>query len=94
MPPQLQEVLECKEMSDCVNEYFSQISDNYRAIIFLHDVEGLTNREVAEVLGISGHTAKIRLHRARKRQKAILEEVCEFQRDERGILVCDRKQLK
>jgi RNA polymerase sigma-70 factor (ECF subfamily) len=92
--PQLQKVLECKEMSDCVNEYFSQISDDYRAVIFLHDVEGLTNREVAEVLGISVHTAKIRLHRARKRLQAILQDVCEFHLDERGVLVCDRKQLK
>jgi hypothetical protein len=32
---------------------------------------------------------KVRLHRARKKFKAILEEKCTFEVDERNVLVCD-----
>lgn len=44
----------------------------YRAIVFLREVEGLSTREVAEVMGISEDNVKARLHRARVRLQAQL----------------------
>ena len=38
---------------------------DYQAAVLLHDVEGLSNGEVAETLGISVGNAKTRVHRAR-----------------------------
>jgi RNA polymerase sigma-70 factor (ECF subfamily) len=37
----------------------------YRAVVVLHDVEGLSHREVGEILGITVACAKTRVHRAR-----------------------------
>ena len=37
----------------------------YRAIVFLREMEGLSTREVAAVMGISEDNVKARLHRAR-----------------------------
>jgi RNA polymerase sigma-70 factor (ECF subfamily) len=37
----------------------------YRLVLILRDMEQLNTREVAEVMGISEETAKMRLHRAR-----------------------------
>jgi len=37
----------------------------YRAVVFLREMEGLSTREVARVLGISEDNVKTRLHRAR-----------------------------
>lgn len=37
----------------------------YRLVVFLREVEGLTTREVARVVGISEPNVKTRLHRAR-----------------------------
>ncbi|MBI2553438.1 MAG: sigma-70 family RNA polymerase sigma factor [Candidatus Rokubacteria bacterium] len=45
---------------------------NYRTIIMLSDIEGLTYREIAEVLRIPMGTVMSRLHNARKRLKALL----------------------
>ncbi len=45
---------------------------NYRTIIMLSDIEGLTYREIAEVLKIPIGTVMSRLHNARKRLKALL----------------------
>ena len=37
----------------------------YRVVVVLREIEGLSTREVAEVLGISEANVKTRLHRAR-----------------------------
>jgi RNA polymerase sigma-70 factor (ECF subfamily) len=43
---------------------FRQLPARYRAIVFLREMEGLSTREVAHVLGISEANVKTRLHRA------------------------------
>jgi RNA polymerase sigma-70 factor (ECF subfamily) len=45
---------------------FSTLPKHYRLVAFLRDVEGLSTREVAEVVGISEANVKQRLHRARQ----------------------------
>jgi RNA polymerase sigma-70 factor (ECF subfamily) len=44
----------------------------YRAIVFLREMEGLSTREVAEVMGMSEDSVKTRLHRARVQLQAEL----------------------
>lgn len=44
----------------------------YRAIVFLREMEGLSTREVAKVMGISEENVKTRLHRARVQLQANL----------------------
>ena len=45
---------------------------SYRAIVFLREMEGLSTREVAKVMGISEENVKTRLHRARVQLQAEL----------------------
>jgi RNA polymerase sigma-70 factor (ECF subfamily) len=45
---------------------------SYRAIVFLREIEGLSTREVARVVGISEDNVKARLHRARVQLQAAL----------------------
>jgi RNA polymerase sigma-70 factor (ECF subfamily) len=45
----------------------------YRAIVFLREMEGLSTREVADVMGISEDNVKTRLHRARLQLQAALD---------------------
>jgi RNA polymerase sigma-70 factor (ECF subfamily) len=45
----------------------------YRLVIFLREIEGLTTREVARVIGISEGNVKTRLHRARLMLRQELE---------------------
>lgn len=89
--PGLDQVVEQTEMSACVQEFLDQLSDDYRTVILLHDLQGLTNPEIAQMLGCSLATVKIRLHRARVKLREALEAGCDFSYDERGVLVCDRK---
>jgi RNA polymerase sigma-70 factor (ECF subfamily) len=80
-----------KDMNDCIRGIVESLPVNYRAILILSDLEGMTNAEICTILDLSMETAKIRLHRARKRLKAELEKSCHFYRDERNEVACDRK---
>src|SRR5512138_780278 len=79
------------EMNSCVRQVIDSLPEEYRAALVLHDLEGLTAMETAEVCGSSGPTAKIRIHRARMRLKEALREECVFYRDGENVLRCDRK---
>ncbi len=89
--PSLQKAIEQNDMSGCVQRYLKRLSDSYRAVILLHDVHELTAFEIAQLLGESLATVKIRLHRARRKLKATLEAGCTFVYDERNVLMCDPK---
>ena len=54
----------------------------------MHD---LTASEIAQLLGESLATIKIRLHRARRKLSVALAAGCEFSHDERDVLVCESK---
>jgi RNA polymerase sigma-70 factor (ECF subfamily) len=47
----------------------------YRAVLVLHDVEGLQHEEIAEILGCRVGTSKSQLHKARAKMREMLSEV-------------------
>lgn len=79
------------EMNACIREFVERLSDPYRAVIVLSEMEGFKNREIADILGVSLDTVKIRLHRAREKLKQNLAAGCNLARDERNEFTCDRK---
>ena len=81
-----------KEMNQCIRDFVERLPDNYRTVLILSELEGLKNREVADVLGISLETVKVRRHRARAKLKEELGTHCTFYLDERDELACDIKQ--
>jgi len=85
-------VVQQDEMSACVQAHVARLSDGYKAVLLLHDVDGLTANEIATLLGLSAANVKMRLHRARRKLQATLQEACAFSQDERGVLVCDPKR--
>ena len=85
----LQKKLEQGEMSQCVQDQLHLLPDAHRTILILADVTEFSLQEIADILGITVENAKVRLHRARKKFKAILEEKCTFEIDERSVLVCE-----
>ena len=80
------------EMSGCVQGLVAQLPENYRTVLVLSENEGMKNAEIADVLGISVETVKIRLHRARARLKKIFEANCSFYHDPCNTLLCDIKR--
>jgi RNA polymerase sigma-70 factor (ECF subfamily) len=83
--------MEREEMSACVRAKIEILPDNLRAVVHLSDVLELSQAEIAEILGIEVGNVKVRLHRARKRLREILEDACTFSQDECSVLVCEPK---
>ena len=53
------------DLRSVLTSALEELPDHYRAVIILHDVDGLPMAEVAECLDITVPTAKARAHRAR-----------------------------
>jgi RNA polymerase sigma-70 factor (ECF subfamily) len=77
------------EMGACVRHFIDELPADYRSALLLHDIEGMPNAEVAAALGCTVATAKIRVHRARQKLRALLEQHCTFDRDARNVFVCE-----
>src|SRR6266568_2402510 len=77
-------------VSDLV-PYVKKLVDNlphdYRQALILTEYEGLTQRELAERLGISISGAKSRVQRAREKVKLMLLKCCHFQFDRLGRII-------
>ncbi len=55
-----------------VQRALDELPDGYRAVLWLHDVEGYTHEEIGERLGIAVGTSKSQLSKARARLRALV----------------------
>ena len=76
-------------MSACVQDKIRLLPESYQTVLVLFDLMEFSHQEIAEILDTSVENAKVRLHRARKKLKTILEEECRFEVDDRNVLICD-----
>ena len=65
---------ESAEFKQYLEQCIIELPLNYRAAVVLRDVQGLTNEEAAEVLGLELRNFKSRLHRGRMAIRRQLEE--------------------
>ncbi len=75
-PPWTDDVLdrmESAQLRKVVREAIDRLPDNYRTVVVLRDIEGLSTEEAAQALGIRPEAAKMRLHRARQALRTLLE---------------------
>ena len=63
------------------------LSEPYREAVVLTELEGLTQKELAQRLGISLSGAKSRVQRGRQQLKELLLDCCRFEFDRRGSLM-------
>lgn len=66
---------ESAELEAYLERCIADLPAHYRAAVVLRDVEGLTNEEAADVLGIGVRNFKSRLHRGRMALRSRLEDL-------------------
>jgi len=78
------------EMAACIGEFLLQLAQPQHDVVALHDMAGLTHREIAAVLDLSVANSRVLLHRGRAALRGILKENCTlaFEGDE---VPCERK---
>ena len=81
--------LEQQEIAECLRVHVHELPETLRACLILRDVEGLGEKPVAEILGCSVGTVKVRTHRARRKLRERLHHGCHFYHDGRGVLRCE-----
>jgi RNA polymerase sigma-70 factor (ECF subfamily) len=82
--PAADELVARLESADVVKKGLAALPPLYREAIFLRDLEGLSTREVAGVLGISEANVKVRLHRAHERLRQLMNDGPTSPRGARG----------
>jgi RNA polymerase sigma-70 factor (ECF subfamily) len=76
VPPSPEQQLMHQEMVDCFVGFLDRLPVDYRTAFVLSDLEGFTNSEIADILGVSVETVKIRLHRGRAKLFQELKAHC------------------
>jgi RNA polymerase sigma-70 factor, ECF subfamily len=66
------EALERKEMRDVIEKAMNSLSEIYREVLFLRDIQQLSVAEAAKILGVSEGLVKTRLMRARLRLRDLV----------------------
>ena len=75
LPP---DVAERHELESFLAERVRALPPDFRAPLVLRDMEGWSNREVADALGITVAAAKSRIHRARMQLRAELDRALRY----------------
>ncbi len=70
----VEQLFEQNELKLSLNELILQLPDKYCNVILLRDIQEVSTKETANILGISEVSVKTQLHRARLLLKAILAE--------------------
>lgn len=73
-----------QQMAACLRPLLVHLPETYREALQLVEFEGLTQRKVAEELGISVSGMKSRVQRGRQKLKDLLQTCCEIQIDAVG----------
>lgn len=80
-----EDALLSKESREKMMEALDKLPAEYRAVFILRDIEGFSNAETGESLGISVAAVKSRLHRARLALRGMLSGYFEKEQISRGL---------
>jgi RNA polymerase sigma-70 factor (ECF subfamily) len=82
------------ELGECIALFVARLPSPYREAITLTELQGLTQKDAAEILGVSLSGMKSRVQRGRERIRAMFEECCEVSLDCRGrVVACEARDI-
>jgi RNA polymerase sigma-70 factor (ECF subfamily) len=70
--PVVREVPRDPRLLERIQRALAQLPGGYRAVLVLHDVDGLSHEEIAEIMGCRIGTSKSQLHKARQKMRDLL----------------------
>lgn len=71
--PSPSQVLDNQEESRLLEESIRLLPDNQRVVLVLHDIQGFSYQQIAEIVGTSIGTVRSRLHYGRMKMKEMLD---------------------
>jgi RNA polymerase sigma-70 factor (ECF subfamily) len=86
-PEPEQEVQARYEIGTCLQPMIDSLPALYRDALQLSEIDGMKQKQVAEILGLSLSGAKSRVQRGRGLVLDLLTDCCRFEHDHRGTMV-------
>ena len=80
------------EFAECLQPMLEEVPEPYRQAVALTEIEGMTQKQAAEQLGLSLSGMKSRVQRGRGKLKDVILDCCEVELDRRGGLVDYRRR--
>ena len=62
------------ELHEKLNEALSKLSDKHRTIVVLYEIDGLSHREISEIMKCTEGTVRSRLHYAKVQLQSLLKD--------------------
>lgn len=82
-----------RELSGCLRPMIERLPEEYRQAMVLVELEGLTQQQAAERVGLSLPGMKSRVQRGRKQLKLLLEDCCVIELDRRkGVIEFEHRR--
>jgi RNA polymerase sigma-70 factor, ECF subfamily len=82
------------DLTECVALFVSRLPSAYRDALTLTELEGLTQKEASEMLGMSLSGLKSRVQRGRDKIRHMFEECCRISVDSRGhVIGCEPRKI-
>jgi len=83
------------DLGECVALFVGRLPSPYREAITLTELEGLSQKDAAEMLGLSLSGMKSRVQRGREKIRHMFEECCQISVDCRGrVIECEPRNLE
>ncbi len=76
-----------EELGRCIRPFVEQLPDKYRRTVTAIDLEGHSQKERAESLGVSHSTIKSQTQRGRAQLRQLFRRCCDFTIDARGHVI-------
>ena len=76
-----------RSLACCISVFVARLPSPYREAVTLVELEGLTVREAADMVGVSVSGMKSRVQRGRAQLRQMFDECCEIALDTRGKVV-------
>jgi RNA polymerase sigma-70 factor, ECF subfamily len=65
-----------EDLEGCIHGFISQLPDDYRQIIILSEIEGKSQKELSEFLGINYITVRSKVQRGREKIRKLIYDAC------------------
>ena len=76
-----------QELSQCIQPFIRNLPPKYGEAVEAIDLEGLSQKELAQRLGLSHSAVKSRVQRGRQKLAELFQECCTYQVDARGNII-------
>lgn len=80
------------EFAQCLEPMLDEVPEPYRQAVTLTEINGMTQRDAADKVGVSLSGMKSRVQRGRGKLKEVILDCCEVELDRRGGLVDYRRR--